>query len=110
MGKIKYFSEDIDVQNKTLILRLDLNVPLNDKKIQDENRILASLPFLKDLIKKKAKIIIISHLGRPKGVKNSELSLSPVYKYLKEKLETSVYFFMGEINQETKNKFSYLKE
>ena len=55
MGEIKYFSEVIDVQNKTVILRLDLNVPLNDKRIQDENRILASVPFLKDLKKKKSK-------------------------------------------------------
>ena len=67
MSKIKYFSENLDVRNKTVILRLDLNVPLNEKKIQDESRILTSLPFLKDLIKKKAKIVIISHLGRPKA-------------------------------------------
>ncbi len=110
MGKIKYFSENLEVQNKTIILRLDLNVPLNEKKIQDKSRILSSLPFLKDLIKKKAKIVIISHLGRPKGVKNDKLSLTPVYKFLKEQLETNVYFFMGDINEETKSKFSYLKE
>ena len=53
MSKIKYFSENLEVQNKTIILRLDLNVPLNEKKIQDKSRILTSLPFLKDLIKKK---------------------------------------------------------
>jgi len=110
MGKIKYFSEDLNVQNKTIILRLDLNVPLNEKKIQDKTRIILNLTFLKDLIKKKAKIIIISHLGRPKGIKNSELSLAPIYKFLKEQLETNVYFFMGDINKETKSKFSYLKE
>ena len=110
MGKIKYFSEDLNVQNKTIILRLDLNVPLNEKKIQDKTRILLNLPFLKNLIKKKAKIIIISHLGRPKGIKNSELSLTPIYKFLKEQLETKVYFFMGDINEETKSKFSYLQE
>ena len=110
MSKIKYFSEDLDVQNKIIILRLDLNVPLNEKKIQDKTRISLNLPFLKDLIKKKAKIIIISHLGRPKGIKNSELSLTPIYKFLKEQLETNVYFFMGDINEETKSKFSYLKE
>ena len=46
MSKIKYFSENLDVQNKTIILRLDLNVPINEKKIQDKSRILASLPFL----------------------------------------------------------------
>jgi len=110
MGKIKYFSENLDVQNKTIILRLDLNVPLNEKKIQDKSRILAALPFLENLIKKKAKIIIISHLGRPKGVKNNELSLTPIYKFLKTQLETSVFFFAGDINEDTKSKFSYLKE
>jgi len=110
MSKIKYFSENLDVQSKTIILRLDLNVPLNEKKIQDKSRILTSLPFLKDLIKKKAKIIIISHLGRPKGVKNNELSLTPIYKFLKEQLETNVYFFMEDINEKTKSKFAYLKE
>ena len=65
---------------------------------------------MNDLIKKKAKIILISHLGRPKGVKNSDLSLAPIYKFLKKNLRTNVYFFMGDINNETKNKFSYLKE
>ena len=102
MSKIKYFSENLEVQNKTVILRLDFNVPLNKKKIQDKSRIILNLPFLKDLIKKKAKIVIISHLGRPEGVKNNELSLTPIYKFLKEQLETNVFFFMGDINEETK--------
>ena len=110
MSKIKYFSENLDVQSKTIILRLDLNVPLNNKKIQDKSRILNSLPLLKELIKKKAKIIIVSHLGRPKGMKNNELSLTPIYKFLKKELETNVYFFLGDINEETKSKFEYLKE
>ena len=110
MSDIKFFSEDLDILNKTIILRLDLNVPIIEKKIQDETRILLNLPFLETLIKKKAKIIIISHLGRPKGLKNYEFSLAPIYKFLKEKLKTNVYFFTGEINEETKNKLSYLKE
>ncbi len=110
MSKIKYFPEDMDVKNKTIVLRLDLNVPLIQKKILDNSRILTSLPFIKKLIKKKAKIIIISHLGRPKGVKDNKLSLTPVYKFLKKQLQTNVYFFMGDINEEMKSKFSYLKE
>ena len=110
MNKIKYFSETQDVQSKKIILRLDLNVPLNEKIIQDKSRILLCLPFLEKLIQKKAKIIIISHLGRPKGVKKKELSLAPIYKFLKEQLNTNIYFFMGEINEETKSKFTYLKE
>ena len=73
MTKIKYFSENLNIQNKTVILRLDLNVPINEKKVQDKTRILINLPFLNDLIKKKAKIIIVSHLGRPKGVRNNDL-------------------------------------
>ncbi len=110
MSEIKYFPENQDIQNKTVILRLDLNVPLNKKEILDKSRILKSFPFLRDLIKKKAKIIIISHLGRPKGSKNAELSLAPIYKFLKEQMKTNVYFFMGEIDEETKSKFAYLKE
>ena len=47
MGKIKFFSENLDIQSKRIILRLDLNVPLNEKKIQDKTRILLNLPFLK---------------------------------------------------------------
>ena len=54
MSKIKYFSEDLDVQNKTIILRLDLNVPLNEKKIQDNSRILIKLAFFKKFNKKKS--------------------------------------------------------
>ena len=110
MDKLRYFSENIDVKNKTVILRLDLNVPISEKKIQDESRVLSCLPFLKNLIKKKAKIIILSHLGRPKGVKNSKFSLTPIYKYLKKQIKTNVYFYVGDINEETKSKFSYLKE
>ena len=110
MSKIKYFSDSLNIQGKTIILRLDLNVPLSGKKIQDYTRITLALPFLKDLIKKKSKIIIISHLGRPKGKKNKDLSLVPIYKFLKEQLETNIYFFMGDIDNETKSKCSYLKE
>jgi len=110
MDKINFFPENLDVQNKKIILRLDLNVPLKDKIIQDDTRIALCLPFLKKLIKKKAKIIIISHLGRPKGVKLPELSLMPIYKYLKKSLQTNVYFFMGNLDNEVQEKFSHLKE
>ena len=75
MGKIKFFTDTINIQNKTIILRLDLNVPLKEKKIQDFTRINLVLPFLKNLVIRKAKIIIVSHLGRPKGIKDSDLSL-----------------------------------
>jgi phosphoglycerate kinase len=107
---IKYFPRKLNVEGKRLIVRVDLNVPLKDKKIQDSTRISQMLPFLRDLIKRKSKIILISHLGRPKGSRNSDLSLLPVYKYLKGKLNTNMYFYTGEINNEVKKKCSYLKE
>ena len=107
---IKYFPQELNVEGKRIIVRVDLNVPLKDKQIQDPTRILQVLPFLQDLIKKKSKIILISHLGRPKGTRDSNLSLLPIYKYLKEKLNTNMYFYTGEINDELKVKSSYLKE
>jgi phosphoglycerate kinase len=109
MAEIRYFTENLNVEDKTVIVRFDLNVPLKNKKIEDETRIIQIIPFLKLLIQKKAKIIIISHLGRPNGVKNKDLSLLPIYKFIKEKINSNIYFFMGEINNETKNKSSYLK-
>jgi len=110
MGKINFFPENLDVQNQKIILRLDLNVPLKNKIIQDDTRIALCLPFIKKLVERKAKIIIISHLGRPKGIKTPELSLMPVYKYLKKTLQTNIYFFMGNLDEEVQNKFSHLKE
>ena len=110
MDKINFFPDNFNVQNQTIILRLDLNVPIKDKMIADDTRISICLPFIKRLIDKKAKIIIISHLGRPKGMRDPNLSLSPIYKYLKKKLQTNVYFFLGNLDDDIKNKFSYLKE
>tara|TARA_B100001121_G_scaffold255921_1_gene233613 strand:- start:14 stop:1204 length:1191 start_codon:yes stop_codon:yes gene_type:complete len=110
MDKINFFPDDLDVQNKKIILRLDLNVPLKNKIIMDNTRIELCLPFIKKLISKEAKIIIISHLGRPKGVRDPSLSLLPVYKYIKEKLQTNVYFFTGNLDDNVKNKFSQLNK
>ncbi len=110
MKNINFFSDISDVQNKSVLLRLDLNVPIKESIIQDHTRIISCLPFINELIKKKAKIIIVSHLGRPNGKKIPELSLIPIYKYLKKNLETNVFFFMGELDNDIKEKFSYQKE
>ena len=110
MDKLNFFSDNLEIKNQKVILRLDLNVPLKDKIILDDTRIVLCLPFIKKLIEKKAKIIIISHLGRPKGIKDPSLSLLPIYKYLKKTLQTNVYFFMGSFDDEVKDKFSHLKE
>ena len=110
MDKLNFFPNNLEIQNQKIILRLDLNVPIKDKIILDDTRIVLCLPFIKKLIDKKAKVIIISHLGRPRGIKDPNLSLMPIYKYLKKTLQTNVYFFVGNIDHEINNKFSHLKE
>ena len=110
MDKINFFPDNFNIQGKKIILRLDFNVPIKDKKIIDDTRVSLTLPFINQLIKKKAKTIIISHLGRPKGTKDPALSLLPIYKYLKKKLQTNIYFFNGNFDDNFKDKFSYLKE
>ena len=109
MGEINFFPDDLEIKDQKIILRLDLNVPIKDKVIMDDTRITLCIPFINRLIEKKAKIIIISHLGRPKGINVPDLSLIPIYKYLKDALKTNVFFFKGTFDGETKEKFSHLK-
>jgi len=86
-----------NIENKNVILRLDLNVPIKDGKITDTNRIDKILPTLKFLLKKKANIIIISHVGRPNGKIVKELSLAPVSMFIKEKIKKEVYLLKKNI-------------
>jgi len=79
-----------NIKNKRVILRLDLNVPIKNGKITDSNRIDKVMPTLEFLLKKKAKIIIISHVGRPKGKVVKELSLELVSLYIKSKIKKEV--------------------
>jgi 3-phosphoglycerate kinase len=79
-----------NIENKRVILRLDLNVPIKNGKITDTNRIDKVMPTLEFLLKKKAKIIIISHVGRPKGKIVKELSLELVSLYIKSKIKKEV--------------------
>ena len=92
-----------NLNNKKILLRLDLNVPLENGKISDTTRIDKILPTLKFLIKKKTKIIILSHVGRPKGKIVKELSLKPICEDLKKKLNVSTKLITKNI-YEIKNK------
>ncbi|MBH6949416.1 phosphoglycerate kinase [Clostridioides difficile] len=84
--------EDIDVCGKKVLVRCDFNVPLQDGVITDENRLNGALPTIQYLISKGAKVILCSHLGKPKGEAKPELSLAPVAKRLSEMLGKEVLF------------------
>ena len=89
MSGLKIFSNNIPVNDKRVIVRLDLNVPINNSKIEDDTRIKIIEPFINKLIENKAKVVLLSHLGRPKGKVVSMLSLKPIFKHLQRKLNSS---------------------
>ena len=88
---IKTLSQ-LDPQNTQVILRCDLNVPIKDGLITDDGRIVASLSTIKKLLNANCSIVIIAHLGRPKGERKNELSLAPVAKRLGELLKMNIEF------------------
>ena len=100
--------QDFNLENKRVLVREDLNVPLDENQnITDDTRIRAALPTINYLIEKGAKVIIVSHLGRPKGKVNPKYSLAPVAKRLSELLGRDVAFAkdcIGEAAQEAVDK------
>ena len=109
MSNLKIFSDKIPVAGKRIIVRLDLNVPIKNSKIDDDTRINIIKPLIINLIKNKAKIIIISHLGRPKGQILADLSLQPIFEYFKKKISEKVFFYKGNIDDEAINQTKKLK-
>ncbi len=92
MGLNKKSVDDINVAGKKVLCRCDFNVPLKEGKITDENRLVAALPTIKKLIADGGKVILCSHLGKPKGEPKPELSLAPVAQRLSELLGQEVKF------------------
>lgn len=84
--------EDIEVKGKKVLVRCDFNVPLKDGVITDENRLIGAMPTIEYLIKNGARVILCSHLGKPKGEPKPELSLEPVANRLSELLNKKVVF------------------
>ncbi|MCJ7856311.1 phosphoglycerate kinase [Lachnospiraceae bacterium NSJ-143] len=84
--------DDIDVKGKKVLVRCDFNVPVMDGVITDDNRITAAVPTIKKLISQGGKVILCSHMGKPKGEVKKELSLAPVAKRLSEILGKEVVF------------------
>ena len=103
--------EDIEVAGKKVLVRCDFNVPLDENKnITDENRLIGALPTIKYLIDHKAKVILCSHLGRPKGEFNPKFSLAPVAKRLSELLGQEVKMADDVIGDSAKALAASLKD
>ncbi|MDK2801476.1 MAG: phosphoglycerate kinase [Clostridiales bacterium] len=103
--------EDINVAGKKVLVRCDFNVPLDENgKITDDNRIIGALPTIKYLVNKGAKVILCSHLGRPKGEFNPKYSLKPVAKRLEELLNKPVVMAEDVIGDSAKNAVAAMKD
>jgi len=103
--------EDIYVSHKKVIVRVDFNVPLDGGNITDDRRIVQALPTIKYLINKKAKVILMSHLGRPKGKVNLQYSMKPVEQHLASLLpETKIILADDVIGEDAFKKANELKE
>ena len=104
--------QDIDVSGKKVLVRVDFNVPLaEDGTVSDDKRIVAALPTIKYLLENKAKVILCSHLGRPKGTVNPKYSLAPVGARLSELLpDTKFWFAEDTIGESAKTAIADMKD
>ena len=93
MSKLKALDEKFNLAHKRILLRIDLNVPITNGKVTDKSKINKIVPVIKELISRKTKIILISHLGRPKGEIDQKLSLKVIAPILGTLLNSKVHFF-----------------
>ena len=93
MSKLKALDENFNLADKRVLLRVDLNVPITNGKVADKSKINKIVPVIKELISRKTKIILISHLGRPKGKIDQKLSLKVIAPILETLLNSKVHFF-----------------
>ena len=100
---MKYIKDQENLNDKIILLRLDLNVPLKNGIITDQTRIDKILPIINFLIQKKSKILVISHVGRPKGSINEDLSLEPICKNLEKKINQKIKLIKNNIFELKRN-------
>ena len=93
--------KDMDFKGKRVLMRVDLNCPLQDGKVSDDTRILASLPSIRYVLEQGASVVLMSHLGRPKGKRTPEFSLAPVPRRLRELLGKPVQLAPDCVGEET---------
>ena len=94
---MKYIKDLENLSKKRVLLRLDLNVPIKNGIITDQTRITKVLPVIKFLIKKRSKILVVSHIGRPKGKINKDLSLKPICENLEKKINQKIGLIKDDI-------------
>ena len=109
MGKLKALDENLNINNRRIILRIDLNVPMQNGNVADKSRIKKVIPIIKEFTNRKAKVILISHLGRPKGKVDNKLSLKPMAPILENLLSSKVYFFNKNYGSEVVEKSKKIK-
>ena len=94
---MKSIKDQENLKDKNVLLRLDLNVPLKNGIITDQTRINKILPIINFLLEKKSKILVVSHVGRPKGEFNEELSLKPICDNLEKKINLKIGLIKEDI-------------
>ena len=92
MSKLKALDKNLNLTDKRIILRIDLNVPMQEGKVIDKSRVKKIIPIIQEFINRKAKVILMSHLGRPKSKVDEKLSLKPITPILENLLNSKVHF------------------
>src|SRR3954447_24691451 len=101
---------DVDVKGKRVLMRVDFNVPVEDGRITDDRRIVQALPTIKDIVARGGRVILMSHLGRPKKGPEPKFSLKPTVDRLSQLLGKPVQFAIDSIGPEVEKQAAALKD